>query len=97
MALQDKMIACGIRNGVIAMAMKFLIGPAVMAISSVAMGLRGRVLKIAIMQAALPQGIVPFVFAKEYNVHPDIISTGVVFGMMVAIPIALAYYSLLEL
>ncbi|KAK6249809.1 hypothetical protein SCA6_003814 [Theobroma cacao] len=26
-------------------------------------------------QAALPQGIVPFVFAKEYNVHPDILST----------------------
>lgn len=29
-----------------------------------------------VMQAALPQGIVPFVFAKEYNVHPDILSTG---------------------
>lgn len=28
------------------------------------------------LQAALPQGIVPFVFAKEYNVHPDILSTG---------------------
>jgi len=26
-------------------------------------------------QAALPQGIVPFVFAKEYGVHPDILST----------------------
>ena len=30
-------------------------------------------------QAALPQGIVPFVFAKEYNVHPDILSTAWVF------------------
>lgn len=30
-------------------------------------------------QAALPQGIVPFVFAKEYNVHPDILSTGWVY------------------
>jgi auxin efflux carrier family len=27
------------------------------------------------LQAALPQGIVPFVFAKEYNVHPNILST----------------------
>ncbi|QCD93086.1 auxin efflux carrier family [Vigna unguiculata] len=27
-------------------------------------------------QAALPQGIVPFVFAKEYNVHPAVLSTG---------------------
>lgn len=29
-----------------------------------------------VLQAALPQGIVPFVFAREYNVHPDILSTG---------------------
>jgi len=28
------------------------------------------------VQAALPQGIVPFVFAREYNVHPGILSTG---------------------
>ncbi|KAK8510551.1 hypothetical protein V6N12_055480 [Hibiscus sabdariffa] len=27
-------------------------------------------------QAALPQGIVPFVFAREYSLHPDILSTG---------------------
>lgn len=33
------------------------------------------------MQAALPQGIVPFVFAKEYNVHPDILSTGSVLSL----------------
>lgn len=31
---------------------------------------------IIVLQAALPQGIVPFVFAKEYNVYPEIISTG---------------------
>ncbi|MCE2055840.1 hypothetical protein HAX54_043545 [Datura stramonium] len=36
-------------------------------------------LHIAIVQAALPQGIVPSVFAKEYGVHPDILSTGVIF------------------
>lgn len=30
---------------------------------------------ILFFKAALPQGIVPFVFAKEYNVHPDILST----------------------
>ena len=28
-----------------------------------------------LVQAALPQGIVPFVFAREYNLHPDILST----------------------
>lgn len=30
---------------------------------------------LMLKQAALPQGIVPFVFAKEYNIHPDILST----------------------
>lgn len=34
------------------------------------------VTNVSNFQAALPQGIVPFVFAKEYNVHPDILSTG---------------------
>jgi auxin efflux carrier family len=27
-------------------------------------------------QAALPQGIVPFVFGKEYNLHAAILCTG---------------------
>ncbi|XXG41229.1 hypothetical protein AAC387_Pa01g1739 [Persea americana] len=58
------------------MAVRFLMGPVVMAVASIAIGLRGVLLRIAVVQAALPQGIVPFVFAKEYNVHPDILSTG---------------------
>lgn len=35
-----------------------------------------------VLQAALPQGIVPFVFAKEYDVHPDILSTGYQFNSL---------------
>ncbi|GFY96369.1 auxin efflux carrier family protein [Actinidia rufa] len=54
-------------------------------------------LHVAIVQAALPQGIVPFVFAKEYNVHPAILSTGVIFGMLIALPITLVYYIVLGL
>ncbi|KAL4350748.1 hypothetical protein AHAS_Ahas10G0173000 [Arachis hypogaea] len=76
MALQPKIIACGNTVASFAMAVRFLTGPAVMAVASIVVGLRGVLLHIAIVQAALPQGIVPFVFAKEYNVHPDILSTG---------------------
>lgn len=76
MALQPRMIACGKSVAAFSMAIRFLTGPAVMAAASIAVGLRGVLLHIAIVQAALPQGIVPFVFAKEYNVHPDILSTG---------------------
>ncbi|XP_073150295.1 probable auxin efflux carrier component 1b [Henckelia pumila] len=97
MALQPRMIACGKSVAAFSMAIRFLTGPAVMAAASIAVGLRGVLLHIAIVQAALPQGIVPFVFAKEYNVHPDILSTGVIFGMLIALPITLVYYILLGL
>ncbi|KAM0872720.1 hypothetical protein ACQ4PT_038535 [Festuca glaucescens] len=97
MALQPRIIACGNSLAAYAMAVRFLVGPAVMAAASLAVGLRGVLLHIAIVQAALPQGIVPFVFAKEYNVHPNILSTAVIFGMLIALPITLVYYILLGL
>ncbi|BAD68754.1 putative efflux carrier [Oryza sativa Japonica Group] len=97
MALQPSIIACGKSAAVVSMAVRFLAGPAVMAAASIAIGLRGTLLHVAIVQAALPQGIVPFVFAKEYNVHPAILSTAVIFGMLIALPITLLYYILLGL
>ncbi|XP_026426634.1 probable auxin efflux carrier component 1b [Papaver somniferum] len=97
MALQPRMIACGNKVATFSMGVRFLTGPAVMAAASFIVGLRGDLLRIAIVQAALPQGIVPFVFAKEYNVHPKILSTGVIFGMLIALPITLVYYILLGL
>ncbi|XP_068658502.1 probable auxin efflux carrier component 1c isoform X1 [Aristolochia californica] len=97
MALQPRIIACGNSIATFAMAVRFLTGPAVMAAASIAVGLRGVLLRVAIVQAALPQGIVPFVFAKEYNVHPDILSTAVIFGMLIALPITLVYYIFLGL
>ncbi|KAM0932447.1 putative membrane transport protein [Dioscorea sansibarensis] len=96
MATQPKLVACGIRMAALSLGIKFILGPALMAISSYAIGLRGTLLSIAIVQAALPQGIVPFVFAREYGVHPEILSTGVIIGMLIAIPIALAYYFVLD-
>ncbi|XP_024987551.1 auxin efflux carrier component 7-like isoform X1 [Cynara cardunculus var. scolymus] len=97
MALQPKIIACGNSVATFSMAVRFLTGPAVMAAASIIVGLRGTLLHVAIVQAALPQGIVPFVFAKEYNVHPAILSTAVIFGMLIALPITLVYYILLGL
>ncbi|GAB4840401.1 Peptidyl-prolyl cis-trans isomerase pin4 [Ancistrocladus abbreviatus] len=97
MALQPKMIACGNTIAAFSMAVRFLTGPVVMAVASICIGLRGDLLRIAIVQAALPQGIVPFVFAKEYNNHPAILSTAVIFGMLIALPITLVYYIFLGL
>ncbi|KAF8030820.1 hypothetical protein BT93_D0113 [Corymbia citriodora subsp. variegata] len=97
MALQPRIIACGTKMATISMAIRFLSGPLVMSAASLAVRLKGVRLHAAIVQAALPQGIVPFVFAREYGVHPDILSTGVIFGMLVSLPVTLLYYILLGL
>ncbi|CAK9134258.1 unnamed protein product [Ilex paraguariensis] len=97
MALQPRIIACGTKMATLGMVIRFIGGPALMSAASVAVGLRGRRLHTAIVQAALPQGIVPFVFAREYGLHPEILSTGVIFGMLVSLPVTLLYYILLGL
>jgi hypothetical protein len=50
MALQPRIIACGNKLAAFAMAVRFLVGPAVMAAASIAVGLRGVLLHIAIVQ-----------------------------------------------
>lgn len=50
MALQPRIIACGNSVATFAMAVRFLAGPAVMAASSIAVGLRGVLLHVAIVQ-----------------------------------------------
>ncbi|KAL9384833.1 hypothetical protein Peur_021843 [Populus x canadensis] len=97
MALQPRIIACGNRMAIYGMLARFLAGPAVMAVASIGVGLRGTMLKLSIVQAALPQGIVPFVFAREYGLHPDVLSTAVIFGMIVSLPITILYYIFLGL
>ncbi|KAL6316943.1 hypothetical protein AAG906_024481 [Vitis piasezkii] len=97
MALQPRIIACGTKRATMGMGIRFICGPILMSAASIAVGLRGVRLHAAIVQAALPQGIVPFVFAREYGLHPDILSTGVIFGMLVSLPVTLLYYILLGL
>jgi auxin efflux carrier family len=50
MALQPKIIACGNSIATFAMAVRFITGPAVMAAASFAVGLRGVLFHIAIVQ-----------------------------------------------
>ncbi|XP_004492828.1 auxin efflux carrier component 5 isoform X2 [Cicer arietinum] len=96
MALQEKVISCGPSLTVIGLVLKFIAGPAAMAISAIIVGLRGDVLRVAIIQAAVPQSITSFIFAKEYGLHAEVLSTAVIFGMIVSLPILIAYYVILE-
>ncbi|CAL5087479.1 unnamed protein product [Urochloa decumbens] len=97
MALQEKIIVCGAGPTLLGMALRFGAGPAATAAGAVALGLRGDVLRLAIIQAALPQAITTFVFAKEYSLHADILSTAVIFGTLVSLPVLIVYYIVLGL
>ncbi|XP_059669640.1 auxin efflux carrier component 5-like [Cornus florida] len=97
MALQTEVIACGAGLTVFGMVLRFVAGPAAMAIGAIAVGLRGDVLKVAIIQAALPQSVTSFIFAKEYGLHAQVISTAVIFGTIVSLPVLIAYFVVIEL
>ncbi|KAM0932189.1 putative membrane transport protein [Dioscorea sansibarensis] len=97
MASQEKLVASGPSLMAFGMVMKFIAGPAAMAIGAIAVGLRGDVLRIAIIQAALPQSITSFIFARDYGLHADVLSTAVIFGMLVSLPVLVAYYVLFGL
>ncbi|KAI4364616.1 hypothetical protein MLD38_020683 [Melastoma candidum] len=96
MAMQKRVIACGARLAVLAMVLRFIAGPAIMALSSFAVGLHGTALQIAIIQAALPQAIASFVYANEYGLHANVIATAVVVGTLASLPIMVLYYMALE-
>jgi hypothetical protein len=50
MALQEKFIACGPGLTVFGMVLRFIAGPAAMAIGAIAVGLHGNALRVAIIQ-----------------------------------------------
>ncbi|XP_062196643.1 probable auxin efflux carrier component 5c [Phragmites australis] len=95
MAQQERMIACGAALAALGMVLRFVAGPLAALVGAVALGLRGDVLRLAIIQAALPQAIASFVFAKEYGLHADVLSTAVIFGTLVSLPVLIAYYAVL--
>uniref|UniRef100_A0A0E0AXZ9 Auxin efflux carrier component n=1 Tax=Oryza glumipatula TaxID=40148 RepID=A0A0E0AXZ9_9ORYZ len=87
--------ACGAGLTALGMALRFVAGPLATLVGAAALGLRGDVLHLAIIQAALPQSIASFVFAKEYGLHADVLSTAVIFGTLISLPILIAYYAVL--
>ncbi|CAM6020648.1 unnamed protein product [Sphagnum balticum] len=97
MANQPNLLPCGLWKTVGGIVIRFGVGPAIMTIASVAVGIRGNSLRFVITQAAVPQGIITFILANEYNVHADIFATAVSFQMLIFLPFVLLYYILLGL
>nr|WCB22849.1 PIN4 [Zizania latifolia] len=97
MAQQERVIACGAGLTALGMALRFVAGLVATLLGAAALGLRGDVLHLAIIQAALPQSIASFVFAKEYGLHANVLSTAVIFGTLISLPILIAYYAVLAI
>lgn len=55
MALQPKIIACGKTQAATSMVLKFLVGPALFGATSAAVGIRGVVFKVGIIQVKFNQ------------------------------------------
>lgn len=49
MATQEKIIACGLNLTVVGMVLRFIAGPAAMAIGAIIVGLHGDLLRVAII------------------------------------------------
>ncbi|KAF7103460.1 hypothetical protein CFC21_104448 [Triticum aestivum] len=97
MARQPQFIPCGYAIAMVSLVLKFLIGPVAMLLASLAVGMHGTLLRIAVVQAALPLAVASFVYAEEYKVHAEIMSTGVILGILISFPVTIVYYILLEL
>ncbi|CAO1944716.1 unnamed protein product [Urochloa humidicola] len=96
-ARQSRFVPCGYTIASLSMVLKFLIGPVLMLLVSLAIGMHGTLLHIAVVQAALPLAVTSFVYAEEYKVHADIMSTGVILGIFISLPVTIVYYILLGL
>ncbi|KAK6134691.1 hypothetical protein DH2020_031616 [Rehmannia glutinosa] len=95
MTLQEKVIACGVRLCLYGMLIRFVGGPVTTTIGSLALGLRSNTIRIDILQAALPEAVTASVFAQEYGLH-DVLSTAVISGTIVSLPLLIRYYAILE-
>uniref|UniRef100_A0A0D9V6U6 Auxin efflux carrier component n=1 Tax=Leersia perrieri TaxID=77586 RepID=A0A0D9V6U6_9ORYZ len=96
-ARQSRFVPCGYKIASFSMIIKFLIGPVVMLFASLIIGMHGTLLHISVVQAALPLAVTSFVYAEEYKVHADIMSTGVILGIFISLPVTIVYYILLGL
>ncbi|XP_037431218.1 probable auxin efflux carrier component 5b [Triticum dicoccoides] len=95
--LQDKLVVCRPGLTALGMAMRFVAAPAATAVGALLLGLRGDLLRVAILQAALPQSVGAFIFALEYDLHADVLSTVVIVGTLASLPVIITYYIVLGL
>ena len=66
MALQEKAIACGPSLTMLGMVLRFIAGPAATTLGAFAMGLRGNVLRLAIIQVST-YVVITYIYFSHIN------------------------------
>ncbi|CAM6095512.1 unnamed protein product [Calypogeia fissa] len=94
-AMSGKLIACGWKKMTYGMLVRFIVGPFIMIVAALVLRLKGDNYRFAVLQAVIPQGVISFVLAKEYNLDVNEFSTAVVFQLLVFIPVVIVYYLVL--
>ncbi|XP_037416917.1 probable auxin efflux carrier component 5b [Triticum dicoccoides] len=95
--LQDKFIVCGLGWSMLSLVLRFIAAPAATLAGALILGLRGDLLRVTILQAALPQSIGSFVFSREYDLHSGVLSTAIIISTLASLPVLTAYYLVLGL
>lgn len=74
MASNNKIIACGAKATIVGMILRFIVGPLSVGIACIAVGLRGDVLRIAIVQVTTSTCLIyiPF-FIYNYHIHAEVV------------------------
>ncbi|KAM3276508.1 hypothetical protein ACQJBY_044738 [Aegilops geniculata] len=95
--LQKKFIVCGLGLTALSLVLRFIVAPAATIAGALILGLRGDLLRVTILQAALPQSVATFVFSREYDLHAGVLSTAVIVSTLASLPVLTAYYLVLGL
>ncbi|XP_037431220.1 probable auxin efflux carrier component 5b [Triticum dicoccoides] len=95
--LQDKFIVCGLGLTALSLVLRFIVAPAATVAGALILGLRGDLLRVTILQAALPQSVATFVFSREYDLHAGVLSTAIIVSTLASLPVLTAYYLVLGL
>ncbi|BFI17623.1 auxin efflux carrier family protein [Marchantia polymorpha subsp. ruderalis] len=91
-----KLVSCGYKRMFYGWFIRFIVGPVIMVITSLAFGLKGISFEFSVLQAALPVGLVSFVLAKEYKLDVEVFSTAVITQLVIFLPIVVVYFFILQ-
>ncbi|XP_037438149.1 probable auxin efflux carrier component 5b [Triticum dicoccoides] len=94
---QDKFIVCGLGLTALSLVLRFIVAPAATVAGALILGLRGDLLRVTVLQAALPQSVATFVFSREYDMHAGVLSTAIIVSTLASLPVLTAYYLVLGL